>query len=193
MSNFNDNDDNNYPIPIPSIKEKLINDDDEFLSFEQQIFADTNIDSQMKKVMLQSRKEYIKKFRNQNKINQKISKQNELSELSKLFLIFNKEFDKANKNNEFTNYKLILQNKINDFINGIIPDIKLEFEMFLHINNIIREFDIEENKKIILLNIIKPIDEEEYNNYVKIIEISKNCFEEQEKLKKNKLNYKNKK
>lgn len=176
----------NIREPIPIVSMKLVNDieylENTFNEFKQKILSDKNMDANMKKIIIHTRSEYINNLKNQIKESEKINKN------SLLFSMFKEELDKkASESKIYYNYKIILENKIIDWICDKINNITMEFEMCWDIIELINNLNVESNIKLQLLDIFKPSNLEEFNNYVQIIEISKNEFEKT-RLDKIKLN-----
>lgn len=187
--NFNDN-------------EILMNEEKDYINLKKKIMSDNTIDNQMKSILLQSKKEYLEKLKkninsqtelkiheNTNSTQEIISNQdydllnsNNLSpELNDLIREINK---KCLKSKNYQNYKDFLMKKIKNFNENKINIIYLEFEMCWDIYKIINNKIFDPNKKNKLFEIIKPSNKEEYDNYVKIIEMSKRDYNK--KIKKEK-------
>lgn len=165
----------------------LFKEENEYINLKKKIMSDNTIDNQMKSILLQSKKEYLdnlkKKINSQNdsNIKQDLNGLNLSPELNDLLREFNK---KCLKSNNYKNHKDLLLKKIINYNEKKIDVIYLEFEMCWDIYKIINNKIFDLNKKKKLFELFKPSNEEEYNNYVKIIEISKR--EHEKKLKKEK-------
>jgi hypothetical protein len=163
--------------PIASIKSKMLDNNNDFNEFKSTILNDDTIDDDMKRIMLQSRKEYIDNF------NKKITFNNIIAEKSELFKTFSIKFNQLiHSNNILKEYKKNIENKINKYIDGEIKNIILDFEEYYEVINIIDT--LEEVQKNKLLDVFKVRDEDEYNNYKMIIELSRKDFQDQENKKK---------
>ena len=134
---------------IETFKDKLINEEKEYIIFKKKIMSDTKLDNQMKSILLQSRKDYLdnlkKKIDSQSNI---IYDVNSTSELNDFMREFNK---KCLKSKIYQNYKEFITKKIQDYSKKKINVINLEFEMCWDINELINKkiFDPIKKKKIV--------------------------------------------
>jgi hypothetical protein len=166
-------------LPDKSYFDKLIENEEDYIQFKKKVMSDNTIDNLMKSVLLKSKKEQIENFIKKDVLNDKTLKKTlEINE-------FLKELDrKSLESKEFLNHKKYLLVKINNWIDGKINEIKLEFEMCWDIYQMIGKMKIDKITKSNLMKIFKPSDIEQYNNYVEVIEQSKK--EHEKYLKKEK-------
>lgn len=171
MNNFDDND--NVREPMPTIRERIIDKD---YDFERSILENNNIDDDMKKILIQSRNDYINDFTMKLRFDPEIAKRSELLK------IFSHELFKKTINNDMFKYlQLKIDKKINNYINNTIDIIELDFDDLYEIEIIINEMNMPDDIKEKLLTIFKPYDIEQYNDYKIIIEQSKQEYIELEK------------
>lgn len=171
LTNNNEQFDNKHTL----LNNNLINEENDYLGFKKKIMSDNTIDNHMKSILLQNRKEYLDNLR------KKINLQEEaiLTPELKYFMV---EFEKkCIISKKYQNHKNFLIKKIKNYCNGDIKMIYMEFEMCWDIYKLIngKIFDIEKKNK--LFEIFKPSDNKEYENYVKIIEISKKEYDKKQK------------
>ena len=129
--------------------------------------SDKSIDNHMKSIMLQSKKEFIDLNKKKYSDKQSINISDEIDE----FII---EFGKKSlESNEYLNHKKFLLPKIKKWIGNKNEKILLEFEMCWDIYQLIDKLKISLEKKSLLYKIFQPSDKEQYDNYIKIIYLSK--------------------
>ena len=132
--------------PKPSFFDKIIDDEEDYYEFKKKIMSDNSIDINFKKVILESRKEYIMRSQNQQKYNLEVSIKNSY------FVEFISDLElKSIDSNIFFNYKLFILVEIKKWIDGKIILIELEFEMCYDIYNIIKNLNINYEKKKIII------------------------------------------
>lgn len=181
-NNFNDFEEQYVPEPIQTYTDKLIGDFetefDDFETFKQNIISDNSIDESMKKIIIESRKDFIDKF--ENKVLKSAEKTMRIG-ITSLLIVKIKSQNNLVFNNEFK--KKILED-IDKWIDGTITIIALESDQLYQLQEIIKK--IEKEKKITgiekLKNIFVPHNYSEYLDFVDFMEIIKK--EEQEKINK---------
>jgi len=156
----------------------ILTEDESYDIFENRILNNEE-DEDLQHVLLESRKEYLKK---NNITNEKKLKLKLINELNKLIIIFESLTD--NK------LKEIIICKIRSYINLEIEKIVLNFDIYDEIIEFIKNKYTYHNKNEIL-ELFVCNDEIERQNYLAILELSKETYqnEQEEKIKKeNELN-----
>jgi hypothetical protein len=180
MDNFDfDDDDDNVREALPIIKDKMLNIDEDYNEFKQSLLLNNDLDEDMREILLKSRYEYIENFSTKNKFNPDVAKKSEILKIFSCELL-----KKSQKDSIFNNLQKKVDKKMNDYIDGTIKEIKLDFEYYYEVENMINELLISFDKKEKLFNIFKPDNRQEYINYKMIIDISKQEAIELEKEKK---------
>jgi len=160
-------DEENIREPIPAYTDNLFDNNiynESYDEFKKRVNKDNSIDKRLKKVLLQSREDYITKDKNKQK---KIEKRkNQINNI--INLIDNK-------------LKLLLNDKINKYINLEIDTIELDYDIYNEIEEIIKKMSNIEREK--MLEIFMPYDKEGYLDYLEVIRISKDTYDIENKVK----------
>jgi len=158
---------------------KFTDSENEYLEFKKKIMSDNNIDNKIKSILLHNKKELVNK-KNILKNEYFLIKSLELDEFMSLLEI------KSSNSKEYLTHMKFLIPKIKNYRENKIKTIFLEFEMCFDIYNLIDKTIYNEEKRLKLFEIFKPYDIDEFNNYIKIIEISKKDYinkENEEKMR----------
>jgi hypothetical protein len=168
----------NIRPPIASYKDRLV-EEEPYNIFEDRLLLNQDIDEDLMQVMLESRKEYLDKQEKKNNQQQLIL--NKINEnkilLEELLNIIDLLSNIQIKNR--------LKTRIDRYINLESENIILEFDIYdeviEHINNNYKSDNKEEILKLLVCD-----DEEERQNYLNLLELSKQTHEQEEKQKKEK-------
>jgi hypothetical protein len=163
--------------PIPTYNDRLIND--EYNIFEDRFEMNDENDDILQQAILESKKEYLDKC--EEKKNYKVIMKDKIDENIKLLIEL---LDIINLlENSFI--KNIIKIRIEDYINLENENIVLEYDIYdeiiEHINN-----NYKSSNKQDILKLFVCDDEEERQNYLNLIELSKQTHEEEENIKKEK-------
>jgi len=163
--------------PIPIYNDRLIND--EYNILEDRIGVNDELDDILQQAILESKKAYLDKC--EEKKNYKNMMKDRIDENIKLLIEL---LDIINLlENSFI--KNSIKIKIEDYINLENENIVLEYDIYdeiiEHINNNYKSDNKEEILKLLVCD-----DEEERQNYLNLLELSKQTHEEEEKQKKEK-------
>ena len=164
--------------PRASYKDRLV-EEEPYNIFENNLLLNEDIDDDLMKVMLESRKEYLDKYEQKNNEQQNIL--NKINEnkilLDELINIINTLTSIQTKNK--------LKSSIDRYINLESENIILEFDIYDEIIEFVNN-NYKSNNKQDIIKLFICDNEEERINYLNLLELSKKTHEDEEKIKKEK-------
>lgn len=187
MSEFNN--DQDYRAPLPTITDNLIMGQLPKMSeYIKEIYKSNDIDNDMKKIMISSRREYLELNRPDliddyiDQINDTnpsencfIQRANDIDNfISKIDLIENK------------NFVSVIKNKLTNYISCKKNFIKLDPENYIIYENILPSLDLDMETINYVKKIIIPYDVQQVEQYKQTIELSKIEYEKAENIRKSK-------
>lgn len=176
MDDFEEEED--YIEPIPSVKQNLIYGDDESIEeYERKIKIRTDLDAEMKQVMILTRREFM----NISELDEFDSNNNSVDRASNIVNFVNK-INQIIKINKTLGNKL--KNKLTDYISCKIELIILDVETFIEYDDIIKNFELDPNTLEHMSKIIIPDNIQLLDEYKQIFKQSKKDWEnDQEKIR----------
>jgi len=159
--------------PIPVKINKILDDEDNFEIFKQNILSDNSIDYNTKQIIIESKKEYLENKCKKEIFN--IKKTKRINKIAPLII-------KIKETNVILDKDIILK-KINEWLEAKISLIELDTENLYKLYELINSINIIVDKKYELKKLFSPINQDEYIEYIEIMDTIKNQILIEEKNK----------